>query len=127
MKGKAMARTTAQRRRQRAEYQSKLQSYSQLSPRTPATLHSNSGTMVPGSPTGDANGNCATIREYPGYRRASRSGVGVPSNVNTMARTRNGGISTRLDMREGLAGNATPATATVANDRATLSHKHLLK
>ena len=122
-----MARTTAQRRKQRAIYQSKLQSYTQTSPRTPTRVTSNSSVMVPGSPTGDANGNCATIREYPGYQRASRNGVGVPSNVNTMARTRQGGISTRLDMREGLAGNATPATSTPANQRATLSHKHLLK
>ena len=122
-----MARTTAQRRRQRAIYQSKLQSYTETSPRTPTRVASNSGTTVPGSPTGDTQSNCATIRDYPGYQRASRNGVGVPSNVNTMARTRHGGISTRLDMREGLAGNATPNTATPANQRATLSHKHLLK
>ena len=122
-----MARTTAQRRRQRAQYQSKLQSYTETSPRTPTRVVSNSGIMVPGSPASDSQGNCATIREYPGYQRASRNGVGVPSNVNTLARTRHGGISTRLDMREGLAGSATPATSMPANQRATLSHKHLLK
>jgi len=68
--------------------------------RVTAPLHSNSQHIVPGTVSGDPISNCGTIREYPGYQRASRRGTGWDSQMNTNTRLFNGGISSYYRSRE---------------------------